>query len=353
MILFDVFIDMHSMKHLTQKKQNMRWCLVTLLVFSTALFQNAQCLVVRLASWNLLAQCYAKPTKYPWCNPSHLEWEYRKSLIVPKILEMDADVICLQEVQVDLWPELMDTFRSHQYTGVLQNVTRGHNVASAILIRDSSCFEFKRLESRSRVLIGVLQDKRSKNDKTKKMYLCNVHLEAGEKDGDNLQRYHQLKSLFKRLTNQVHRDQIPVEDASIIIAGDFNMLRKSPLHTFLSQGLLQSPEQIKNLPPASTIKLFDAYLDPQRTPADSTLQPIPSKLCYDDNHCNQGLTERKPLERTYAFGEVLDYCWHSRALRIRDTLLFHPLASTKLPQKWPSDNHPSDHLPIGVDFEWE
>ena len=118
------------------------------------------------------------------------------------------------------------------FYGFLQNVTRGHNVASAILVRDSCCLCIERLESRSRVLIGVLQDKR---DDSKRIYLCNVHLEAGEKNDDNLQRYHQLKSLFKRLTRQVRSDNILLDDASIIMAGDFNMLRKSPLHTFLSQ----------------------------------------------------------------------------------------------------------------------
>ena len=209
----------------------MRFCVLVLGCFVVRL-QCAQCLVLRLASWNLLAQCYATPSKYSWCDPQHLDWEYRKSLIIPKLLNMDADIICLQEVEVGLWPELIDAFQSHQYSGVLQNVTRGHNVASAILVRDSCCLCLERLESRSRVLIGVLQDKR---DSSRRLYLCNVHLEAGEKNGDNLQRYHQLKSLFKRLTRQVRSDNILLDDASIIMAGDFNMLRKSPLHTFLSQ----------------------------------------------------------------------------------------------------------------------
>jgi mRNA deadenylase 3'-5' endonuclease subunit Ccr4 len=316
----------------------MRWALGILVLLGA--FRSISSLV-RLASWNLLAPCYAKPNKYPWCNPQDLDWEYRKSIIIPRLLEMDADIICLQEVQVDLWQDLYQTFQEHNYNGVIQNVTGGHNVASALLIKDSCPLQLERLESRSRVLIAVLHDPRQQL----KVYLANVHLEAGEKEGDNLQRYHQLKSLFKRLSRQIQADNILLDEASIIMAGDFNMLRTNPLHSFMTQGLLQSPEQLKNLPAFSTIQLFDAYLDFQD---DDACQPRLSKILFFSSNNNK----TEVLQRTYAMGDVLDYVWHSRSLTVQDTLLFHPLACNTFPQKWPSQDHPSDHLPIGVDFEW-
>lgn len=317
----------------------MRWSLRIILLFG-AVRSIASC-VVRLASWNLLAPCYARPSKYAWCDHEDLDWEYRKSMIVPRLLEMDADVICLQEVQVDLWQDFYEMFREHDYNGVIQNVTRGHNVASALLIKDSCPLQLERMESRSRVLIAVLQDPKHDDHK---VYLANVHLEAGEKEGDNMQRYHQLKSLFKRLSRQIQADDIMLDEASIIMAGDFNMLRTNPLHSFLTQGLLQSPEQLKNLPAFSTIQLCDAYLDFQ----DSGCEPRSSKL-----HFASANKERDQLRRTYAMGHVLDYVWHSPSLTVKDSLLFHPLACNNIPQKWPSRDHPSDHLPIGVDFEWQ
>ena len=299
--------------------------------------KGSSCLVVRLASWNVLAPTYAKPSKYPWCAPEHLDWAFRKKLIVPQLLKMDADIICLQEIQVDVWPDLLGSLEA-TYDGILQNVTRGHTVASALLLRKSCPLQIERIESRSRALLTVLRDPRTKSH----LYLGNVHLEAGSTHDDNLQRYYQLKSLFKRLMYQCQEDKVILDEAPIVLAGDFNMIRTNPLHTFLSQGLLQNPEQVKNQPPTNTIQLYDAYLDP------TVVKSKQSKLHYN----NDG-QDRRQLSMTYRTGYVLDYVWTSRKLQIDETYLFHPGASTKEPQKWPSQDHPSDHLPIGVDLDWQ
>lgn len=80
---------------------------------------------------NLLAQEYVKEYKYPWTKqtPGCLDWDHRKSLIVDQLLDPQAkaDVFCLQEAQVDLFEELLSSLFP-VYSGVIQNVTRGHNV---------------------------------------------------------------------------------------------------------------------------------------------------------------------------------------------------------------------------------
>jgi hypothetical protein len=116
---------------------------------------------------------------------------------------------------------------------------------------------------------------------------------------------------------------------------------RNPLHTFLALGLLQNRTQVKSKPPSSTIQLHDAYLDSAMAVSRS------SKLDY---HTEE--KERRQLTMTYRTGYVLDYVWTSRKVDIEDTLFFHPKACTKEPQKWPSEEHPSDHLPIGVDLDW-
>ena len=72
-----------------------------------------------------------KEYKYPWTRqtPGCLDWDQRKSLIVDQLLDMEikADIVCLQEAQIDLFGELL-TSLSPIYDGVIQNVTRGHNV---------------------------------------------------------------------------------------------------------------------------------------------------------------------------------------------------------------------------------
>jgi mRNA deadenylase 3'-5' endonuclease subunit Ccr4 len=327
-------------------------------LFSILLFivniNGGLCLVVRLASWNLLAPEYAQPRKYPWCHVDHLDWEYRKGLIVPQLMAMDADIICLQEVQIDLWPDFLSSLQPLGYDGVAQDVKGGHNVASALLIRKTCPLQLERIESRSRVLLTVLRDS-SNNNNNKLLYLCSVHLEAGESHDNNLQRYHQLKSLFKRLTYHCRLDKTSLDDAYIVLAGDFNMLRTNPLHTFLSQGLLYNPQQMKTKPPTSIIQLKDAYLDFSTADDEgsSSLQPKKSKRHYSTKEVeDEEPQQQQQLGMTYAKGYVLDYFWTSRKVDVQDTLLLHPRASTTEPQKWPSETHPSDHLPIGVDLDW-
>ena len=72
-----------------------------------------------------------KAYKYPWTkrNPECVNWEHRKALIVDQLVdtEFKADIVCLQEAQVDLFEDLLSSL-SPVYDGVIQNVTRGHNV---------------------------------------------------------------------------------------------------------------------------------------------------------------------------------------------------------------------------------
>jgi mRNA deadenylase 3'-5' endonuclease subunit Ccr4 len=295
-------------------------CQVSLVITVLLSFLPTVSCVVRLASWNLLAPAYSVPRKYPWCAPEFLDWDYRKSLIVPQLLQFDADILCLQEVQVDTWPDLLDSLPG--YTGILQDVKGAHPVASAVLVRPK--FQVRRVESRSRALIVVLDHCQGDEQPSSSppLYLCNVHLEAGISHDNNLIRYHQLKSLFKRLANQCRQDKQALEDAPIVMAGDFNMLNTNPLHTFLTLGFLQNP-QTKDTLPCTTTKLQDAYM-------------------WSDHR----------LGKTYSRGGVLDYIWTSDHVNIQDALILHPSAETTGSQKYPSKEHPSDHLPIGVDLEW-
>ncbi|CAJ1936471.1 unnamed protein product [Cylindrotheca closterium] len=342
--------------------------LLLVLIIISLNVQSSSSLNLRVASWNLLAQCYVKPSKYPYCDPQHMAWEHRKSLMVQRILHVEADIFCLQEVQVDLWPDLYDTICQHNdgYKGVIQNVTKGHNVGNAILIKKSCGLDFQRCESRSRALIGVLAN--HKDDRL--LYVCNVHLEAGEHQDDNLQRFYQLKSLFKRLVGQIQldepkikrHDKIFLDEVPIIMMGDFNMLRTNPLHTFLTQGLLQSPEQLNNLPAFRTIPLADAYLECPNVQEHFMASDVldgeeesssSSGILEDAKEADeQRSNNHQMLQRTYATGFVLDYILFSHSMQVQKTLLLHPMNKNRLRQEWPSADYPSDHLPVAADFEW-
>lgn len=55
----------------------------------------------RVLSYNILAELYATKQAYPYADSWVLSWPYRLSLIMQELEEMQGDIVCLQEVQMD------------------------------------------------------------------------------------------------------------------------------------------------------------------------------------------------------------------------------------------------------------
>ncbi|MCE9582956.1 MAG: endonuclease/exonuclease/phosphatase family protein [Planctomycetes bacterium] len=55
-----------------------------------------------LASWNVLAQAYVRPDRYPGCEPAALDPELRAGKVARHIGALDADVVCLQEAEAPI-----------------------------------------------------------------------------------------------------------------------------------------------------------------------------------------------------------------------------------------------------------
>ena len=85
---------------------------------------------VSLVSWNLLAPLFATQHKYPWAAREHLDWPVRQAKIVDALADFDADIVCLQEVEVARWDELLRRLGDLGYDGVLQKMSRGHPIAN-------------------------------------------------------------------------------------------------------------------------------------------------------------------------------------------------------------------------------
>lgn len=263
---------------------------------------------VSLVTWNLLAPHFASPSKYPWATDD-LDWSVREPRIVKELMDIDADIICLQEVQVDLWDHLLSQF-SETHQGALQKMERNHPVANAILVRKG--LKISRMESRSRALIAVLMDEK---ELSSPLYLANVHLEAGYSDEADGIRFHQVRSLCRRLDHQVNRDAATLDNSPpIVITGDCNTLRGTPLHSFLQTGTGGGP-------------LNDAYLE----------QPPPWG---------------PDLGMTYRSGHLLDYVWVSDSVHVLRTMPVKEAVASVEQKPWPSAENPSDHIPIGAILSW-
>jgi endonuclease/exonuclease/phosphatase family metal-dependent hydrolase len=330
---------------------------------------------IRLVSWNLLAPVFSHPKKYPWCSEEHLDWSYRQKLIVAKLQQIDADLVCLQEIQSDHWDGFLELFED-TYEGILQNVTKNHPVTNAILLRKNK-FHVLRQESRSRALILVLSSCDNGNNP---LYLANVHLQAGMDDDET--RIFQLKSLLKRLNTHSSTEQsLPFQvQPPVVVVGDFNMLPTNPVYHWLSNGA--NAERNQNLVDTGTglqlnhLKFPTTGKHTEMLPLNDVFKEQPPTLDTGDEDDEVPLAQQteRYIEMTYCGGSRLDYIWtsssssgkgkvptedhtnktssHGSSIHVLATLVFHQEAFQRNRQMWPSAEHPSDHLPVGFEFTW-
>lgn len=330
---------------------------------ATSLCAGADAAPVSIVTWNLLAPSYARPAKYPWASHEHLDWPRRQAKIVERLAEVDADVVCLQEVDVAAWDGLIDQLSALGYDGVLQRTSRGHPVANAVCVR-RGLLQISRTESRSRALITVLsacddetaseasvplRSARTRSaDRTMAklplrrppLYVANVHLEAGAAKGP--QRLAQLRSLLRRVELQRAVDvgdahgrkqrsapDVDAMDAALVVAGDFNFDRGSALHTLLATGTLPGTEdaRLRAAKRHALLPLRDAYLEVQ-PPWGPTLRS------------------------SYRNGRLLDFVFTSAAVEVLRTMPVQAECGSAQPHQLPSAAHPSDHLPIGALLTW-
>ncbi|CAB9531209.1 Endonuclease/Exonuclease/phosphatase family [Seminavis robusta] len=380
-------------------------------------------LLFQLLSWNVLAPVYAPPWRHPWSLPEHLDWTFRKQRIVDTLFAACAppsllpDIICLQEVQVDLWesdlkPALQAraaqqrTGRQRQSTGYHSSSYRyleqlqGNNsinsddedddpywyllqkvkkkpIANAILVRKefATCLA---VESRSRAVIAVLElnnNRDNDNDNVnnpQRFIVANVHLQAGMGAHHQMQRFYQINSLMKRIRKFVRQYSPKGESSSlpVIIVGDFNMSPDTPLYHLLQNGYLP-PEQYND----SAARVSTSSRD-QLTPENlqelaesSLISHLPLQDAYRDCEPPQG-----KQASTYTSGDVIDYLWTTvttttdesahgsdeipqTRLAIHETWQAHPDGSLDAAgmfckgRRYPNDENPSDHLPIGAMIE--
>ena len=261
-----------------------------------------------LVTWNLLAPTYATQTKFPWASKQALSWSHRRQLIVQQLAAIDADVVCLQEVEVAQWDELHAQLHGLGYDGVLQETRNGHPVACATLLKRDrlACV---RTESRSRAMITVAETAPGHDsaDDAQLLYVANVHLEAGPQKEQ--QRLLQLGSLLKRLRAQAEMEgavgasaSSPAAAPPLVIAGDFNCEPRSAAHAMLGAR-----------PGDGAPRSGAASLKGAVAAAAASLLPL------HDAYASCPPPWGPALRSTFRNGRVLDYIFTSSAVEARRT----------------------------------
>lgn len=93
---------------------------------------------LRIASYNVLADAYLDPAWFTHVDPAALDPQRRRERLLARIAGLDADVVCLQEVEPACFQRLREGLAADGYTGVYARKGRGRADGCACFLRDES-----------------------------------------------------------------------------------------------------------------------------------------------------------------------------------------------------------------------
>lgn len=274
-------------------------------------------------TFNLLAQKYVREEalsdhvdKRKLLDPV-LRFATLKSILMPHLEKVD--VVCLQEVDLDLAPDIwVPWFQSQGFNHVLQ--TRRHTVGCATFYRENR-FRLVWKDIRSRALLTSFASLNSDDV----LSIVNVHLEG--KASESVRRIEQITSAMRSLSRHLHDTMNP----RIIVCGDFNSFNVDGPFQLLTTGILPKgfTEDDVVLAPETDIKIpftltsaFETapitYISKRRATTIDWLLYSPNSIkCVDSVQCVDEFALKDMITRT----------------------------------RLPTAEFPSDHLPIAATFE--
>ncbi|CAJ2646938.1 unnamed protein product [Trifolium pratense] len=336
---------------------------------------------VSLVSFNILAQVYVKNTLFPHSPPLSLEWKYRSNSILDVLKNLGADFFCLQEIDefytfykgrmLELGYSSIYMKRSGEQKRDGCGLFYKHDRAELVLeekieyndlvksIQDensSNDDEHNNVQTTQadkqkddttksgpksgtedrgdpndprvrlkRDCVGILAAFKFKGPSNQFLIVANTHIywDPEWADVKLAQARYLLSRLsqFKTLVSHKY-ERIP----EVIVAGDFNSLPGDMVYQYLISGNPSS-------------ELTTDYVDER---------PIPLSSVYASTRGEPPFTNCTPR-----FTGTLDYILFSPSNYIK------PISYLELPDSEAADivgglpnfSHPSDHLPIGAEFE--
>jgi mRNA deadenylase 3'-5' endonuclease subunit Ccr4 len=258
----------------------------------------------RVASYNILADAYVSPERYPGIPPAFLAPESRRPALIRHITGLGADLICLQEVEPEVFRTLEVALGPRGYQGHYAQKTA----------RPDGCASFVRLATLPLHAVRTLHYADGQGDKPnsghlgllltvrwqgRSLVVANTHLKWDPPGTPTEQcwGYRQMRELLAR------RSELAPDPGGWVLCGDFNVTSDSPLADTLRQA-----------------GWIDVYREREHM-----------------RTCNTNREARR-----------IDYLWHTPELTSRPVPLRSILDETTLP----SADEPSDHVAIAGWFDW-
>jgi endonuclease/exonuclease/phosphatase family metal-dependent hydrolase len=202
----------------------------------------------------------------PNVDPEVSSWQYRRNLLKGRIAEINADVVCLQEISPAsfeddfkfMWEDLgydgYEMFKKGRFRPVTFWKTSHCRLASPPVHKDRS-------------LITAFQKvKNNNNDNDNKppyWYVTNCHLQAGQQGPRRVRQIHEAIKGVVTLAKKLKEDK-PETNLRLVVCGDFNGGAEAGAIRFLEDGYVDSTLQEDGEPVTSSRKdlpLYNPLLD--------------------------------------------------------------------------------------------
>jgi len=91
---------------------------------------------ISVASYNVLCDAYIRPEFYPLCDPAAFRPDRRHPLLLDRVAGLGTDIICLQEVDAEMYEQLRRRLASEGYVGRGAQKMNGKPDGCATFVRD-------------------------------------------------------------------------------------------------------------------------------------------------------------------------------------------------------------------------
>ncbi|XP_043251424.1 2',5'-phosphodiesterase 12-like isoform X2 [Colletes gigas] len=286
----------------------------------------------RVTSYNILASIYSdtelsKDVLYPYCPSYALSMDYRKLLILKELIGYNADIICLQEVDKNVYENDLVALCALNYDGIynLKDFSGFNTIWSQIQNEN-----VKQTFLNRSTIIQTLTLRSKENSEI--LLVGNTHLYYRPQAGyiRLLQAYYGLIYLQKFAKEMI--EQNPECNVSIIYCGDFNSGPESGVYRLMTEKYIPENHAEWKFSP-------DESVDNVSLKHDLNL----SSACGTPEYTNY----------TGAFSGCLDYIFYQKDyLGIEQIVPLPSKDELSLHTALPSVVFPSDHIALCADLKW-
>lgn len=195
---------------------------------------NTQHTSFTAVTWNILAQAYVFADRYPLCTPEALDGKARRALLLRRARTLEADLLCLQEVEADCFQQLEAEVFASTHTGFLA-LKPGRPEGCAVFVSKRHFEWLEHWTVNAEKGDGLAVVARVKHTSGLELAIASAHLNW-EADSVPAERHRGL-ALMERLL--AGRSRAP--NAKWLFAGDFNAISQSVvLERAYASGLAES-----------------------------------------------------------------------------------------------------------------